>query len=131
MLGPRVGPGEKASSCSTSMSRIADKAAGCSQGGGRMLARRWRFRSRASQRGRGVGKGGFSACVGPYCSWFIYQISGSLSFVFLWDCGMGDVPLVAVGAKISIGAQRVDSLLAAQASPVFGVVLLLPVPFRI
>lgn len=34
-----------------------------------MFARRWRLRRRASQRGRGVGKGGFSGCVGPWWEW--------------------------------------------------------------
>ena len=41
-----------------SISRIAIKEGGESQGGGRMLARRWRLRRRASQRGSGVRCGG-------------------------------------------------------------------------
>lgn len=65
MLGGSVGAGEKASSCSTSMSRIAAKASGCSQAGGSMFARRCLFNRRASQRGKGVGNGGLRGCVGP------------------------------------------------------------------
>lgn len=52
--------------CSVSKERISVREEGCNQAGGRMLARRWRFRSRASQRGRGVGKGGLRASVGPW-----------------------------------------------------------------
>ncbi len=36
-----------------------------SQGGGRMLARRWRLRRRASQSGSRARCGGRRACVGP------------------------------------------------------------------
>lgn len=62
----RGGGGEKRSSLSTSMSRIAERASGLSQGGGKMFARRWRLSSKASHRGSGVGNGGVSALVGPY-----------------------------------------------------------------
>lgn len=63
----RSGAGEKTEAVrsSVSKSRICVRAAGESHGGGEMLARRWRLSSRASQRGRGAGKGGFRACVGP------------------------------------------------------------------
>lgn len=48
-----------------SVSSIAAKDWGESQGGGRMLARRWRLRRRASQSGSGVRWGGFSGEVEP------------------------------------------------------------------
>ena len=49
-----------------SRSRIAESAVGCNQGGGTMSARRWRFRRRASQRGRAVRWGGRRAGVAPW-----------------------------------------------------------------
>ena len=49
-----------------SRSRIEEREGGESQGGGRMLARRWRLRRRASQRGRGVRWGGWRGGVGPW-----------------------------------------------------------------
>lgn len=52
------GGGLNASSCAVSISRIEARLLGCSHGGGVMFARFWRLRRRASQRGRGVGKGG-------------------------------------------------------------------------
>lgn len=62
----RRGGGEKASAeCSVSNSRMAVREAGRSQGGGRMLARRWRLRRRASQSGRSARWGGVRAGVGP------------------------------------------------------------------
>lgn len=59
------GPGEKESGFRSSVSRICERVVGVSQRGGRMLARFWRLSRRASQRGRGVGKGGVRGCVGP------------------------------------------------------------------
>lgn len=50
-----------------SKSRIERSDGGESHGGGRMLARRWRLRRRASQRGRGVRWGGLRGAIGP-CS---------------------------------------------------------------
>lgn len=47
--------------------RMASREEGESQGGGRMLARFWRLRRRASQRGRGVRWGGIRGVVGPWC----------------------------------------------------------------
>lgn len=51
---------------SVSATRIASSEDGCSQGGGTMLARRWRLSKRASQRGSGVRSGGWRGGVGPY-----------------------------------------------------------------
>ena len=50
-VGGRGGAGEKDSDV-FSQSRISDNEDGLSQGGGTMLALRWRFSRRASQRGR-------------------------------------------------------------------------------
>lgn len=50
---------------SVSATRIASSEEGCSQGGGTMLARRWRLSRRASQRGSGVRCGGCKGGVGP------------------------------------------------------------------
>ena len=65
--GGRIGEGEKTAAVvsAVSKSRIVVREVGFSQAGGWMLARRWRLRSRASQRGRGVGKGGLRGAVGP------------------------------------------------------------------
>lgn len=63
--GGNRGGGEKASAYSVSWSNIAVKDSGESHGGGRMLARRWRFRSRASQSGTEVLCGGLSGFRGP------------------------------------------------------------------
>jgi len=59
--GGRVGDGEKTAAVvsAVSKSRIVSSEAVLSQAGGWMFALRWRLRSKASQRGRGVGKGGF------------------------------------------------------------------------
>ncbi len=46
--------------------RMASREEGDSQGGGKMLARFWRLRRRASQRGRGVRWGGIRGTVGPW-----------------------------------------------------------------
>lgn len=62
--GGRGGGGEKEGEV-FSMSRIEIRDGGESQGGGRMLARRWRLRRRASQRGRGARWGGFRGGRGP------------------------------------------------------------------
>lgn len=48
-----------------SSASMAVSAATLSHGGGAMLARPWRFSSRASQRGRLAGWGGRSSGVGP------------------------------------------------------------------
>lgn len=87
------GGGEKVSgACSVSNSRIAVREAGWSQGGGRMLARRWRLRRRASQRGMSARWGGLRAGVGPcrraigqrcLCFGFFFFFLPSLSF--LWQ----------------------------------------------
>ena len=53
VCGGRGGGGEK-EGVDFSKSRIERRDGGESHGGGRMLARRWRLRRRASQRGRGV-----------------------------------------------------------------------------
>ena len=45
------GGGEKVSVCSVSKSSIAERASGCSHGGGHMLTRRCRFKSSASHSG--------------------------------------------------------------------------------
>lgn len=45
---------------------MASREWGESQGGGRMLARRWRLRRRASQRGRGVRWGGVRGGMVPW-----------------------------------------------------------------
>lgn len=65
--GGRMGEGEKTAAVvsAVSKSRIVVREVGFSQAGGWMLARRWRLRRRASQRGRGVGKGGLRGAVGP------------------------------------------------------------------
>jgi hypothetical protein len=52
-------------SISVSCLRIRSSEEGRSQGGGRMLARRWRFKRRASQSGNGARWGGRRGCVGP------------------------------------------------------------------
>ena len=60
------GGGEKVwGDISVSCLRICSREEGRSQDGGRMFARRWRFRRRASQRGRGDRWGGRRAGVGP------------------------------------------------------------------
>jgi hypothetical protein len=60
------GGGEKVSgSVSVSYLRIFSRGLGRSQGGGRMLARRWRLRRRASHNGREDRWGGRRAGVGP------------------------------------------------------------------
>jgi hypothetical protein len=66
--GGRTGEGEKTAAVvsAVSKSRIVVREVGFSQAGGLMLARRWRLSSRASQRGRGVGKGGVKGAVGPW-----------------------------------------------------------------
>lgn len=73
--GGRIGEGEKTAAVvsAVSKSRIVSSEAGLSQAGGWMFARRWRLRRRASQRGRGVGKGGLSGCVGPWWDWRVSQ----------------------------------------------------------
>ncbi len=48
-----------------SKSRTECRDGGESHGGGRMLARRWRLRRRASQRGRGARWGGLRGGIGP------------------------------------------------------------------
>lgn len=55
--GGRGGGGEN-EGVDFSRSRIEEREGGESQGGGRMLARRWRLRRRASQTGRGLRWGG-------------------------------------------------------------------------
>ena len=64
--GGSFGGGEKTFfECSVSNSRIAESEDGCSHGGGVMLARRWRLRSSASQRGMLFLCGGLRDGVGP------------------------------------------------------------------
>lgn len=60
------GGGENVSACSVSWSRIAVSEWVFNQGGGRMFARRWRFRRRASHRGILLLCGGFRGLRGPY-----------------------------------------------------------------
>jgi hypothetical protein len=60
------GGGENVSACSVSWSRMAVRECVFSHGGGRMLARRWRFSRRASQRGMLVLCGGLRGLIGPY-----------------------------------------------------------------
>jgi len=62
--GGRGGGSEKVFE-SVSALRIVSRDEGWSHGGGRMFARRWRLRRRASQRGSGVRWGGWSDGVGP------------------------------------------------------------------
>ena len=59
-----TGGGEKEAD-EVSRSRIAVREWVVSQGGGRIWARRWRFRRRASQRGSGVRWGGERGGRGP------------------------------------------------------------------
>jgi hypothetical protein len=76
----RGGGAEKAFD-SVSAPRIASSEDGCSQGGGTMLARRWRFSRRASQRGRAVRWGGWRGVVGPYDESLlalVYLIDGAI-----------------------------------------------------
>ena len=77
--GGRIGEGEKTAAVvsAVSKSRIVSSEVGLSQAGGWMLARRWRLRRRASQRGRGVGKGGLRGAVGP--CWREMLVSWSVS----------------------------------------------------
>jgi len=61
------GGGEKArGEVSVSYLRIRSSEEGSSHGGGRMLARRWRLRRSASQRGRDERCGGRRVGVGPW-----------------------------------------------------------------
>jgi hypothetical protein len=62
-----MGEGENTAAVvsAVSKSRIVVREVGFSQAGGWMLARRWRLRRRASQSGRGVGKGGWRGAVEP------------------------------------------------------------------
>jgi hypothetical protein len=70
------GGGEKArGEVSVSYLRIRSRELGRSQGGGRMLALRWRFRRRASQRGKGARWGGRRVGVGPW-GWRTCQFGG-------------------------------------------------------
>lgn len=64
VCGGKGGGGEK-EGVDFSKSRIERSDGGESHGGGRMLARRWRLRRRASQRGRGVRYGGLRGGIGP------------------------------------------------------------------
>ena len=59
------GGGEKLVWVSVSILRILSREEGRSQGGGRMLALRWRLRRRASHSGSGALCGGFRAGVDP------------------------------------------------------------------
>jgi len=60
------GGGEKVSPFSVSWSKMAVKDSGESHGGGTTLARRWRFSSRACQRGTEALCGGMRGFNGPY-----------------------------------------------------------------
>lgn len=62
--GGKGGGGEK-EGVDFSKSRTERSDGGESHGGGRMLARRWRLRRSASQRGRWVRYGGLSDGMGP------------------------------------------------------------------
>lgn len=64
VCGGRGGGGENEGD-DFSRSRIELREGGESQGGGRMLARRWRLRRRASQSGSAVRWGGVRGGVGP------------------------------------------------------------------
>jgi len=59
------GGGENVSAYSISCSRMAFRECVFSHGGGSMLARRWRLRSRASHRGMSVRCGGTRGLMGP------------------------------------------------------------------
>lgn len=65
VCGGKAGGGEK-EGVDFSKSRIERSDGGESHGGGKMLARRWRLRRRASQRGRVVRYGGLRGGIGPY-----------------------------------------------------------------
>ena len=88
------GEGEK-EGLDFSRSRMERREEGESQGGGRMLARRWRLRRRASQRGMGVRWGGRRGGRGPcgfvVVSWVLYRTirsgAGALT-VFEWTLGV-------------------------------------------
>lgn len=73
------------SPCSVSWSRIAPRECVLSQGGGRILARRWRLRRRASQSGMLLLCGGFNGFRGPclfvslhYLWWYCVTVKGGV-----------------------------------------------------
>jgi hypothetical protein len=74
-----MGEGEKTAAVvsAVSKSRIVSSEVGLSQAGGWMFARRWRLRRRASQSGRGAGKGGLRGCVGPWWREMLSQLECS------------------------------------------------------
>ena len=78
MGGGRTGEGEKTAAVvsAVSKSRIVVREAGFSQAGGLMLARRWRLSRMASQRGRGVSKGGVRGGVGPQEGGLVVSMGG-------------------------------------------------------
>lgn len=85
------GGGENASGeVSVSCLRILSREEGRSQGGGRMLALRWRLRRRASQRGRGARCGGRRAGVGPWVGRSAWElvVSGESNRGGLWRRGV-------------------------------------------
>jgi hypothetical protein len=59
------GGAEKPGDVEVSVLRMDSREEGRSQGGGRMLALRWRLRRRASQSGRAARCGGLRVGVGP------------------------------------------------------------------
>lgn len=96
------GGGENASGdVSVSYFRILSRELGSSQGGGRMLARRWRFRRRASQSGKGARCGGRREGVAP-CG------EKNCQFVAAQLTGVQDVDLL-VGKKLTDRRFRLSS----------------------
>lgn len=65
------GAGEK-DAISISRSSMDSSEAEASQGGGRMLARCWRLRRRASQRGTAARYGGWRVGIGPFFFFFFF-----------------------------------------------------------
>ena len=91
LAGGSLGPGEKASpACSTSISRMWVREVTESQGGGMMLARRCFLRRSASQRERGVGKGGLRGFVGPW-EWCQASTREVVKVALIWERSIEDV----------------------------------------
>lgn len=65
MLGG-IGGGDENVVDEVSSLRMASREKGASQGGGRMLARRWRFKSIASHKGSCVRYGGWRGAMEPF-----------------------------------------------------------------
>lgn len=83
VCGGKGGGGEKEGE-DFSVSRIDWRDGGESQGGGRILAPRWRLRRRASQRGRRVRWGGVRGGMGP---WVVVLVFCRFCFEKRWVVG--------------------------------------------